>query len=314
MQWLLTVSASFSLTKLIGRSSWLIHSPFSVDASAEKLYRIERLQSGQSIALVMTHLSAGVSLHCESLLSGRETEEVSQKVWRMLRLGENLQVFIEKARLIPALSSVEKYGARFLRGSTFFEDVVKSVIIAHLPSSLRSQYITWLVDNFGDPLLGNPTLHTFPEPQSLLEKPSWLRMQLGDELGEQIIRIAEVFQTQSQHVRFLSLRSAHHPLSELKAQLQYLFALDDVALGLTMLSLGRYDYVPADFRARCWVSDLGLENNVLTEQPTKELFDSWQPWGGLAYWLWDWDVAPKSNGIWKGESTYGELEDHVRAY
>ena len=314
MQWLLTVSDSFSLTHLLSRSYWLLYPPFSVNTNAGKLYRIEQLQSGQSVAFTVAHLPAGLSVECESQLSGYETEEVSQKVWRMLRLGENLQPFLNKAKQTPALASVEQYGARLLRGATFFEDVVKAAVIAYLPVSARDRCLAWLVDSFGEPLLGNPTLHAFPGPRNLLADPAWLRRELGAELSEQLVRIAEAFQTQHHHVRFLSVRYAYQSLKDLRMQLQYLFALDDVALSLIMLNLGRYDYIPADLQARRWVGASWPYGDIEFVSAPREVFARWQPWGGLAYWLWDWEVDSRPGEVWKGESTYGKLEDRVRAY
>ena len=67
-----------------------------------------------------------------------------------------------------------------------------------------------------------------------------------------------------------------------------------------MLALGRYDYIPTDHRAQERVRQ-HITDRAISPAALQTMFEPWQPWGGLAFWLWDWSAAHPDNGeiAWK---------------
>jgi len=286
MHWTLTVPESFSLPQIIRRSLncerfKLLQPPFSVSRTKEHLHRVERLESGNTVYLTLSQTPAGLILHTDERLSGKDTEEISHKTRRMLRLGENLQPFLDIARRTPGLEKMLHHGAHILRGTTFFEDVVKSIILTREEKARQGQRITWIVDRFGDPLPSNPTRHAFPTPQQLLWGNDVLREVFPLEIARILIEAAERFCGEADRMETLS--NEERPTPALAAEVAKLLQLDPEALGLVMLNLGRYDYIPP---TSCMQRHIRPITKV--DRDPHAMFEPLQPWGGLACWLWDW--------------------------
>ncbi|HQE91320.1 MAG TPA: hypothetical protein PLH19_06965 [Anaerolineae bacterium] len=289
MHWILTPPDAFTLTQVIRRSQWLLQPPFSVNRAKDHLNRVERLASGNIIDVTVSQVAAGLTVQTHEHLGGKDTEEVSHKLWRILRLGENLQPFLETACHVPELETIRQNGAQILRGATLFEDVIKAVLFTLEDKTLPGPRITWLVDRLGDSLPSNPTRHAFPTPQQLLGGQHILNEMFTPAIVSQLVKIAIVFSTAEDHVN--TLIQDNSPLDDLTVNLRQLFGLDLAALGLVMLSLGRYDYIPTDSYAQQRISQHQKGQNV-TSHDIHAMFDPLQPWGGLAYWLWDWSAVP----------------------
>lgn len=296
MHWTLTVPESFSLSQIIRRSLncepfklfqfRLLQPPFSVNRTKERLNRVERLQSGRTVYLTLSQTPAGLILQTDERLIGKDTEEISHKIRRMLRLGEDLQPFLDIARRTPGLETTLQTGAHILRGATFFEDVIKAIILTQEEKERQGQCITWIVDRFGDPLPSNPTRHAFPIPQQIL----WGNEVLGEVfppgITAQLTWVAERFHTEADRLEALLLPEKSSA-DALAAELAKFLDLEPETLGLVMLSLGRYDYIPA---ALCMPRHTRAcdKGHWRTPRDAHAIFEPLQPWGGLACWLWDW--------------------------
>ncbi len=308
MHWTLTVPENFSLPQLIRRSLncerfKLLQPPFSVNRTKDHLHRVERLESGNTVYLTLSQTPAGLILHTDERLSGKDTEEVSHKTRRMLRLSENLQPFLEMARRTPGLEKTLQHGAHILRGATLFEDVIKAIILTQEEKTRQGQRITWLVDRFGDPLPSNPTRHAFPTPQQLLWGSDVLREVFPLETAQKLIRAAEKFCYEEDCLETLS--NGKHSTHTLAVEMMKLLHLDPETLGLVMLNLGRYDYIPpvSCMQRHSRPSSKGNQDGM---RDPYTMFEPLQPWGGLACWLWDWSSAESveanaAGGMeWKG--------------
>ncbi len=291
MHWILSSPNNFSLTRTIRRSQDFLLPPFGVNQAQEQLERVERLASKHTVALTISQAPAGLHLEVHQHLTGDETEEISRKTWRMLRLGENFTPFLLRAREDPLLRRRMRQGACFLRGATFFEDLVKALILTHSLQNWGAQRIAWLVDRLGDSLPSNPTRHAFPTPQQFLWNQSLSNEILGCALGQTLHTIAERFRSHGD--KFETLIHPRLPLKAVETCLTRLLGLDDKMLALAMLALGRYDYLPTALytpQARDPADTLGTAK-VESEKILARL-RPWQPWGGLVYWLWDWSARP----------------------
>lgn len=304
MHWILTVSDYFSLSGALRRSRYFLLPPFALNHSQGQLLRVERLLSGQIIALCITQTQAGLLIQANKRLSGPETEEVSRKVRRMLRLGENLSSFVKLARKDPALHTVTRQGAYILRGATLFEDALKILILTTSPKETGLSHATWLVDRLGDPLPSNPTRHAFPTPQQVLWGANLLEETLGATLGIQAIRIARTFLNHEEALK--TLDQPELPAETVENELRQLLELNGYTLSLLMLALGRYDYIPTDSLACQRVSQEWHSGQPVEPTVVRAAFEKWHPWGGLAYWLWDW-TQTTARGPWEGEFQNGDF-------
>ncbi len=291
MHWLLSVPETFSLHEVIQRSGWLLRPPFHIRAMGVRLYRIESLETSQTVGVTLYQVPAGLVLETESHLSGQEIEELSEKSWRMLRLEENFQPFLRLAKRTPALESVKRLGARLLRGTSLFEDVLTAASVSWKPNGLPDfDPVGGLVDRLGRPYPRNPTLHAFPSPEQVLKGAHLLQETLEPWVAQRIQQIADTFETRSNELETLTDHTL--PSSELALRLQQMLSLDKPSVGLLMLSLGRYDYIPIDPAALQRMhrgEEVTTENNV---QEILRILTPWQPWGGLAGWLYDWTKVP----------------------
>ncbi len=304
MHWILNVSEDFSLSGIINISQWLLLPPYAVGPSAEYLLRVEQLTSGHTVLLKLWQNPAGLVLQASERLNGLETEELSRKARRMLRLDDNLARFLRKAHKTPALHAAVKHGGIFLRGATLFEDFIKALVLASSPEDWGRQRITWLVDRLGAPLPSNPTHHAFPTPQQLLWGKHLLREMLPLNVSECICDAAEIFYTKANQLE--GLTRSDLPLMVVDQVVRHLLGLEDYAHSLFMLALGRYDYIPTDSHT-CQRLERAWEHPApITPEAVIEAFSPWKPWGGLAYWLWDWQVEAVPVP-WQGELVNGNF-------
>ncbi len=283
MHWILTISDKFSLRRVLDRPQLLLLPPFGVDPARESLFRIEQLASGHTIALVISQNTEGMLIEAGERLTGKEREEVSRKTWRMLRMGENFADFLKMAQNDTELLPLVQSGVRLLRGASLFEDIVKSFILMAHAGGKGGVLTSWLVDRLGDPLPSNPTRHAFPTPQEMLWGQHLVKEMLGPALGDKIVQVAKAFQNHRAH--FEALSRSRSPLSKLERSLCEGLAMDQRTMGLVMLCLGRYDYIPLDDYARQCVSRMWYDDEPVSGEDIQALFSKWQPWGGLVYWL-----------------------------
>ncbi len=307
MHWVLTVPADFSMRSLLKRSKSLLLPPFSV-VRLQRLERVECLSSGKTLLISLTQVPAGLYLRSDQRLNGAEAEEVSQKVWYMLRLGESFSGFSQVLAEHPVLTRCLTSGYRFLRGSTFFEDLVKAQILVFQNAEAlgelsfggdvreaaggrliqRQQRLTALVDHLGSPLATNPTRHAFPTPEQVFKGKSKVEDVLESELGAVVITTAQRFLEAPNALRELLRRDV--PLKTVRQALLAFPGMNASIMGLAMLALGRYDYLPLEEHGQ-------LHRHAVTDVSNGDLskiqavFLRWQPWAGLTYWLWNWQTC-----------------------
>jgi hypothetical protein len=286
MEWFLTTPDDFSLEQTLENSKGLLLPPLALSSQVITLERVESLASGRTLLLAVREGPAGLYLTTNQQVTGPEIEELSHKTWRMLRLGERFHTFRALMASMPEIQSHVHSSVRLLRGATFFEDVIKAVILAHAgpraPQAGRQQ-LTQLIEHVGDALPSNPTRHAFPTPDQIEAQRAWIRTALPAALGETLLALSTIFTEQQLNLRHL--QAPETPLTELEATLSTLPGVTPCALALIMLALGRYDYVPENGNARRCLGNSappGLERWATT----------WAPLGGLLYWLWDGSSQP----------------------
>ncbi|MEA3310110.1 MAG: hypothetical protein U9Q70_11460 [Chloroflexota bacterium] len=286
MSWILTIPDGFSLTSIIKYSAGLLLPPFTGNPSMAVIERVEELASNRVLLLTISQVPAGLQIQTSQHLDSAESEEISHKVWRMLRLGENLAPFFQ-------LRANQKYpqhpavlAGRLLRGTTLFEDVLKAFLLTYQREPLArdqqpsAQLITHLVDQLGGSLPSNPTRHAFPTCAKLQHPSVPLTELLGPALGQTTRELVGFCDTELAKIE--ELQAAHCSLETLTGELNRLPGMRPAMLALLMLSLGRYDYLPSGDYARHYVYS---EPEFAVSTNSSKDFSVWHPWEGLAYWL-----------------------------
>jgi len=288
MHWVLTIPCDFSLNALLQRSQQFLLPTFEVNQGC--LERVEQLSSGRIVLLTISQVPTGLQLTSNQRLTGSEAEELSHKTWRMLRLGENFALFFARFGQDTSLKQYLQPGARFLRGTTLMEDIVKALLLTQPPQEQGFQRITQLVDHLGAPLPSNPTRHAWPPLNQLDQTAAALQEILDPQCVLSLTKAIGVIRTQEADLELLS--QPQSPLEAAVVAVNSIPGMNDAALSLTMLALGRYDYLPIDASARERVSKVWYNGGVVTPEKIKTAFSRWHPWEGLVYWLWAW---PGSN-------------------
>ena len=287
MSWILTTPKDFSLIRIIEQSTGLLLPPFTVSRAGTQLERVEELKSKRVLLLTILQAQAGLQIQTSQQLNSTEAEEISHKVWRMLRLGENLTPFFKLRAADQRLKRQQLlHGGRLLRGTTLIEDVLKALLLTqptapHADHNRQNvQLISWLVDQLGSPLPSNPTRHAFPTCEKLQSASDILTELLGTDLGQTVRELITCCKTQLPKIT--RLQRINYPLDLLIQELNQLPGMQPEMLALLMLSLGRYDYLPPDNETYHYLQP---ERAVIEAPGPSPDFSEWHPWEGLAYWL-----------------------------
>jgi len=279
MHWILTIPSDFLLSDVIQQSQRFLLPPFQIKQG--QLERVEQLASGKIVAIAISQIPTGLYIETKQRITGSETEEISQKIRRMLRIGENFSDLLERAAEDPLLQKYLKRGVRLLRGTTFEEDISKALILGHAPAQ-GYRYIAQLVDRLGPTLPSNPTRHAYPTLDNLLKNSSITQEALGPEIGQIIIESLSYIKNQA--APFAERTHATVPTEVLKTILNKIPNMNDKALSLIMLALSHYDYVPHDAKVELREGQPWYNNDNIPPQ-TIHSFARWHPWEGLLYWL-----------------------------
>jgi hypothetical protein len=220
MHWLLKTENVVTLRERLSHSSWFFHPPIYVDPEYRYLFRVERLGEGRTVLYKLLQHSSGIAIQCETELDGDERRFINRRVWRML-CPDN--------------------GCAFLRGTTFYEDLLTAQVTVWHPTPDYDNLIH-IVDRIGDPLPDNPTLHAFPEPHQIVRSPQSLNQIVGSVSANRVLCIAQRHSFYEQKIE-IWLREEGE-LSLLSSRLKRLLGLSPQSLDVLLAQLGRVDGLP----------------------------------------------------------------------
>jgi 3-methyladenine DNA glycosylase/8-oxoguanine DNA glycosylase len=250
------------------------------------LTRIERLETGRVVGLHIHEAVGGVSVEVKDRLKGAEREEIGQKVWWMLGLGQDFTAFYKLARKEPSLTHVEEKAlGRLLRSPTLFEDAVKTILTTNTTWQGTIRMVSALVAAYGDPLHTDPSRHAFPAPSHLARASESDLRQLG--LGYRAAYVRALAQLVCDGGMDLEVLKTS-PTPEIRRQLLAIKGIGDYASASLLMLLGRYDYLPIDSWARKLVSEEWYDGKPVGPDEVEKAFEQWDSWKGLAYWFWRW--------------------------
>ncbi|NOY97726.1 MAG: DNA-3-methyladenine glycosylase 2 family protein [Chloroflexi bacterium] len=286
----LTISARqpFSFLSVVNSHGWVQLAPFNFDKGTETLTYILRLSSGRVLDLILLAAPGGVRVETDDL-GPAEEDEISRTVAWMLALDQDFSAFYAEARKEPKLAHVEaKAQGRVLRSPTLFEDVVKTILTTNTLWAATKRMTANLVEQFGDPLPGDPDRKAFPTPERLAAStPEALKN--GTRVGYRAPYVHELaVRVASGELDLEALKGFDLPTPELRKRLLAIKGVGAYAAANLLMILGRYDFLPVDSWALKVVSHEWHDGQPIGKAEVESAFERWGAFKGLAYWFWDW--------------------------
>jgi 3-methyladenine DNA glycosylase/8-oxoguanine DNA glycosylase len=278
----------FILRSVIHSHGWYQLAPFKEEVEGNGLSCILSLSNKHVIQLKIFETLGGVRVEVDEKLIEQELKEVAQDVAWMFDLNKNLADFYIISQSEPKLSkAMSQAQGRILRSSTLFEDVLKTILTTHTLWNATKRMNSNLIEQFGDPLPGNPSLKTFPNPETLaVTTEETLRQQtrLGYR-APSVLALAR--QITSGNLDLESLKYSNLPTVELRKILQSIRGIGPYASANLLMLLGRYNFLTVDSWAMKMVSREWYNGEPVTPAQVEKAFEKWGEWKGLVYWLWD---------------------------
>ncbi len=291
MQLTFSAHLPFSLSAVVMAHGWAQLLPFDANSDGSELTRVEQLDSGRVVELLIREAPEGVTVTLENGLRDAERAEVAHKVDRMLGLEQDFSAFYEVARGEPKLAYVEERAkGRVLRAPTLFEDVVKTILTTNTSWAGTLRMVEGLVSRFGASLPGDPARRAFPGPDPLAASDEETLRSVG--LGYRAPYVLAFAQAvDAGQTDLAAMASSDIPTADLRKRLLSIKGVGDYAAAHLLILLGHYDCLPVDSWAREMVSREWHGGEPVGRAEVEAAFARWGEWKGLAYWFWAWDDA-----------------------
>lgn len=291
MQMFITPNQPFSLTAVIRSHGWVQLLPFGTNDSYTTLFYVFRLPDSTVIDLSIQESGDRVAVQTDSELTAQQVDHVRQAVAWMLASDLDLSEFYFQASAEPRLAqAAARAQGRVLRSPTLFEDVVKTLFTTNTLWAATRKMNERLVQNYGDPLPGDPPRRSFPTAERLADVPVEQLKEIL-RIGYRAPYLAELARrVASGDLDLEALKTSTLPTPTLKKELRQIKGIGDYATSVILMILGRYDYLPIDSWAYKMVSKEFFGGAPVTAKDIEAVFARWGQWKGLAYWFWDWSA------------------------
>jgi 3-methyladenine DNA glycosylase/8-oxoguanine DNA glycosylase len=142
----------------VASHGWVYLAPWRWDPDASRLARVERIGSWTGTVAVTQHKPTAVTVHSDGFAAADRSEILSRvRRW----LSADWEPTAAVAALPDAAELIERGGGRMLRGSTFYEDFVKTVLTINTSWSATCRMVAALVTE--------PGSGAFPGPETVLD-------------------------------------------------------------------------------------------------------------------------------------------------
>ncbi len=289
MRFTLHAKQPFSLYSTVRSHGWWQMEPFQFDEESTTLSYVTRMDSGRVVELKIKESSGGVGVSVNYEISKEERGELKSKVKWMLGLDQDFSDFYKLARSESKLRATEeKAQGRILRSSTFFEDVVKTILTTNTLWAATKRMNTNIIEQFGSPLPDDPTRGAFPS-SAQLAKTDEKTLREKTRLGYRAPYILELARkTASGDLDLEGFKELNIPTLDLRKRLLAIKGIGSYAAAHLLLFLERYDFIAVD----SWALKLGSyewpDRIDFSKNDLEDIFSEWGEWKGLAYWFWDW--------------------------
>ena len=274
---------------------WAVLAPNTWDKKTCRLTRIEHLDDGHVVRLIIAGSSGRKKAHVfvgiegPKRLSKRERLEVEQRVAKMLRFEEDLRPFYQECRRRGGQWKKLTAGlGRLLRSPSLFEDVVKVIATTNIQWSGTKSMIAGLVEAFGQKSVGEFTYQSFPSALSITSV-SRARFAKSVRMGYRADYVYQVAKTiVSGDLDLDTMCEPSLSTTQIKNSLLSIKGVGGYAAATLLMIIGRYDELPIDTVCRDFVSKKYFQGHKPTDSEIREVYEEWGSWKFLAYWFDVW--------------------------
>jgi 3-methyladenine DNA glycosylase/8-oxoguanine DNA glycosylase len=241
-------------------------------------------------------ISAGRRGYARAVVAGkapgrRATEELLAGVGHILRLDEDLSGFYALARGDPDLAWATSGAGRMVRGSTVFEDVIKTICTTNCTWAATERMVGAIVEHLGvrapgAPLTG-PGGRAFPTPGALAAAPERFLRDVA-RAGYRSAYLRSVASAVAEGSLDLEELGAGHREEisddEVEVRLLALPGVGPYAAAHIMMTLGRHSRLILDSWTRPTYARL-VGRKTVADSSILKRFRPYGSYAGLAFWL-----------------------------
>lgn len=223
--------------------------------------------------------------------SMQEGERILTSVRHVLRLDEDLSLFYELASGDPELAWVTRGAGRMVRGTTVFEEVVKTLCTTNCAWSATIRMIGALVEHLGEKAPGAPERgplgRAFPTPEAMAEAGEGFYKDVvrAGYRGRYMLALSRSVAGGTLNLEALDAPVEELPDEELERRLLALPGVGPYAAAHVMMMLGRYSRLILDSWTRPNYARLSGRDGV-SDGEIVERFSPYGRYAGLAFWLY----------------------------
>ena len=220
-----------------------------------------------------------------------EGERLFAEVRRLLRLDEDLSGFYALAAGDPELAWVTRGAGRLMRGSTVFEEVVKTLCTTNCAWSATVRMVSALVEHLGEKAPDAPDTgplgRAFPTARAMAEvgEKFYREIVRAGYRGRYLISLSRSVLDGDLDLESLDADPRELPDDELERRLLALPGVGPYAAAHVMMMLGRYSRLVLDSWTRPTYARLAGRDGV-ADQEIEARFSGYGAYKGLAFWLY----------------------------
>ena len=221
-----------------------------------------------------------------------EGERMLRSVRYVLRLDEDLSPFYELASGDPDLAWATKGAGRMVRGTTVFEDVVKTLCTTNCAWSATTRMIGALVEHLGEKAPGAPETgplgRAFPTPEAMAGagEDFYKGVVRAGYRGRYLLALSRSVAEGTLDLEALDAPAEELPDEELERRLLALPGVGPYATAHVMTMLGRYSRLVLDSWTRPTYARLAGKDGGVPDGEIVERFSPYGRYAGLAFWLY----------------------------
>ncbi len=268
----------FDLDLLVHSHGWIRLVPFSWDDEQKILSRHETVD-GKIVYLSVKQVSSGASVTCtsKSILRPSDRKILRRRASYMLGLDIDIDPFVKLARSLNRRVHrfAHRGGARILRSSTLYEDVVKTLFTTNASWAFTKQMCQRLVSecasSYGETDYG--TVFPTPEMVSPLDLSTLTKKCRLGYRAEYLQNVTTAFIDGGDSLERGFPAEVVKRLSEVKG-------LGPYCVNHIAMLLGEYSQIPVDSEVRSYCKEIGLSHK---EEMILEHYYPWHPYEFLAF-------------------------------
>jgi 3-methyladenine DNA glycosylase/8-oxoguanine DNA glycosylase len=226
------------------------------------------------------------------------TEEIEQRVRRLLHLDQDLSGFYELAKGDPDLAWVTRGAGRMIRMPSVFEAVIKTICTTNCSWALTVRMVTALVEHLGEPAAGAPRDgwrgRAFPTPQAMasVDERFYRDVARSGYRGPYLRAVASSVAEGVLDLEYLGRASRDElPDRELEARLLALPGIGPYGAAHVGMLIGRSSQLILDSWTRPTYAKIRRSGRPVSDATILRRFRRYGPHAGLAFWCYltrDW--------------------------